>query len=77
MSACSGIIAKRRKSAVGRNQNQGNAMKPRQNTTGDIPTQIKDPQLVERRRQQIVDAAVLFWSRLPVFGLATTPLFTS
>lgn len=28
------------------------------NTTKDIPTQIKDPDLVERRRRQIVDAAV-------------------
>ena len=26
--------------------------------TKDIPTQIKDPELVERRRRQIVDAAV-------------------
>jgi len=38
-------------------------MKPRQNATGDIPTQIKDPQLVERRRQQIVDAAVQLFIR--------------
>ncbi len=26
--------------------------------TADIPTQVKDPQLVERRRRQIIDAAV-------------------
>jgi len=27
-------------------------------STADIPTQVKDPQLVERRRRQIIDAAV-------------------
>ena len=28
------------------------------NRTSDVPTQVKDPDLVERRRRQIVDAAV-------------------
>jgi AcrR family transcriptional regulator len=28
------------------------------NRTNDVPTQVKDPHLVERRRRQIVDAAV-------------------
>lgn len=30
----------------------------RQNRTGDVPTQIKDPNLVSQRRRQIVDASV-------------------
>jgi TetR/AcrR family transcriptional regulator, cholesterol catabolism regulator len=33
-------------------------MDPMLNRTGDVPTQVKDPDLVERRRRQIVDAAV-------------------
>jgi AcrR family transcriptional regulator len=28
------------------------------NRTKDIPTQVKNPELVERRRRQIADAAV-------------------
>lgn len=38
-------------------------MRPPHNATGDIPTQIKDPKLVERRRRQIVDAAVQLFIR--------------
>ena len=33
-------------------------MEPVENRTDDVPTQVKDPILVERRRLQIVDAAV-------------------
>jgi AcrR family transcriptional regulator len=33
-------------------------MDPLTNRTSDVPTQVKDPDLVERRRRQIVDAAV-------------------
>ncbi|OQY59489.1 MAG: TetR family transcriptional regulator [Desulfobacteraceae bacterium 4572_88] len=33
-------------------------MKQHPNGTKDIPTQVKDPKLVERRRRQIIDAAV-------------------
>ncbi len=33
-------------------------MDPMTNRTGDVPTLVKDPDLVERRRREIVDAAV-------------------
>jgi AcrR family transcriptional regulator len=33
-------------------------MEPLTNRTSEVPTQVKDPDLVERRRRQIVDAAV-------------------
>jgi len=33
-------------------------MDPLPNRTSDVPTQVKDPHLVERRRRQIADAAV-------------------
>ena len=46
-------------------------MKQSADMTKDIPTQIKNPELVKRRRRQIVDAAVqLFIERQPVFPLA-------